>query len=354
MLITCAAAIASAAALWTIMLVSAGLTLGQWDAHSCRWDCGWFTSILEAGYDRAPRAAQAGYANYAFFPLFPILASMPRLVLRLEPRDALALTSSLLHLAAAWTFYRYLLQRLERESALFGALLLLLSPYAIYGISGYSEPLYFLLITGGFWAVHDRRWLLAGLFGALLSATRSNGALFGVVLLVAGLRRHRQLARDSRELARFLIALALVPVGILAFMAYLQDRTGDALAFVQVQAAWDRRFGNPLENLLRGLSSSDRNLYFASIALLGSAVSIYLAARRYYEESVSLLLNVLLPLSSGLHSMPRFVGWQMPLLFGLVLLVGSSWKRRKAVLAVSGLLAGLMAIAWGTFMDFAV
>ncbi len=90
------------------------------------------------------------------------------------------------------------------------------------------------------------------------------------------------------------------------------------------------------------------------MALAGLGLSIYLAARRYYEESVGLLLNVLLPLSTGLHSMPRFLGWQMPFLFGIVLLVGSSRPRRKAILVVSGILAGLMAVAWGAYMDFAV
>jgi len=139
-LIIAAGAAAMMVALWAVTRLSAGFMREDWGRHLCNADCHWFSSILEFGYDRAPRPDQGGYANFAFFPGFPGLASIPRNLFALHPWDALVLTSSVLYVAAAFTFYAYLLRRLDRGSALFGALLFLVSPFAIYGVSGYSEP----------------------------------------------------------------------------------------------------------------------------------------------------------------------------------------------------------------------
>lgn len=354
LLIIGVAAVVSGVVLWAVMRISAGLMLADWSPHICRWDCSWYTYIVEEGYDRAPRAGAAGQANYAFFPAFPVLGWTMHKALGIEARDALVLTSRALYVVAALVFYACLLKRVGPKAALFGALLFLLSPYAIYGHAGYSEPLYFLLSTLSYWAVHERRWLAAGVIGALLSATRANGVLSAVVLATAGLRSLHRLTAEPKEADKFLLALALVPIGLAAFMLYLYDRTGDPLAFAHIQAAWSRRFSNPVLTLYDGLVSVDRKLYFAWVALAGLWMTSYLAARRYFEESVGLLVNILVPLSAGLAGMPRYVGWQFPFLFGIVVLVESSRPARRTVLVLSGFLAALMAFAWGSRFDFVI
>ena len=351
-----AAAMVSAVVLWVAMRLGAVLILADWSPHICRWDCGWFTYIVEEGYDRTPRAGSAGQANYAFFPAFPLLGWAVHKLVGIAPRDALVLTSRLLYFLAALAFYAYLSRRLGRTPALFGALLLHVSPFAIYGHAGYSEPLYFLLSTLGYWALHEGRWLGAGAVGALLSATRPNGVLFGIVIAVAGLRRVRELTAEPKMIALCLVALALVPAGLALFMLHLYDRTGDPLAFAQIQSAWGRRLSNPGPTLLTGLLSSDRRLYFAVAAIVGLSMAGYLALKRYVEESAGLVINILVPLSAGgLDALPRFIGWQLPFLFGLVVLIGSASRAvRGAALAVSGVLAALMAFAWGSLLDFVV
>ena len=40
----------------------------------CQFDCSWFLSIADIGYDTFPHGLTTGHAaNWAFFPLFPLL-----------------------------------------------------------------------------------------------------------------------------------------------------------------------------------------------------------------------------------------------------------------------------------------
>ena len=89
-------------------------------------------------------------------------------------------------------------------------------------------------------------------------------------------------------------------------------------------------------------------------AVSGIAMACYLMVRRYFIESLWLLLNVIVPLFAGLQSMPRFVAWQMPFVFGLTLLGQQVPALKYVILAVSGLFSGFMAVAWLSGQFFVV
>lgn len=43
-------------------------------ADFCRWDCVWFGSVLQSGYDRTPHREGGDAANWPFHPVFPLTA----------------------------------------------------------------------------------------------------------------------------------------------------------------------------------------------------------------------------------------------------------------------------------------
>ena len=326
----------------------------------CNWDCWWYVSIVREYYHapRPPWPSLVGLSqtNWPFFPVFPLSALAISKLFGLSAPTALVVTSTLSYFLAVLVFFAYLSRRLGEETAFFGAAVLVFSPYAIYGYAGYSEPLYFLLSTIAYWAAIDRRWLAAGLTGAVLSAVRPVGVLFGLPLLLAGLCQWREL-RASNTLVRFLCALALAPLGLLAFMAYMYVLTGDPLAFIHIQSAWGRHLHNPISLIWQGLGefySSPIGFYSAMAAVSGIAMACYLMARRYFIESLWLLLNVIVPLFAGLQSMPRFVAWQMPFVFGITLLGQQFPALKYVILAVTGLFSGFMAVAWLSGQFFVV
>jgi hypothetical protein len=126
----------------------------------------------------------------------------------------------------------------------------------------------------------------------------------------------------------------LIPLGMGLFMLHLYRLTGDALAFLHVQKAWGRIFGNPLTVIAGGIHKGTIHLDWALMSL-GAVLAALLFS----------LLSVLIPLSSGLQSMPRYIWWQAPLL--LLLAQAMKWRAIRLVL-IPLFIAGLayMYLAW--------
>jgi hypothetical protein len=167
------------------------------------------------------------------------------------------------------------------------------------------------------------------------------------------LLRHRRgtlgvLLRDPKWIA----ALLIVPLGLFAYMAFLYWQFGDALAFSHAQTAWNREVTIPLIWLAAGLMHYDlpklfdpnAYSYFHSTcwALIGLGLLTWLGfARRWMEFSFALFC-LLVPLSTGLTSMPRFVVGCPVLLFAATDLVARiRWRPAATVPAILVLLAAL-------------
>jgi uncharacterized membrane protein len=86
------------------------------------------------------------------------------------------------------------------------------------------------------------------LLAALAGATRSSGLLLIVPLAYEYLRLH------GRRIRPDVLALALVPAGLLGFMAYTWRALGDPLAFMRAQSHWSRHLDWPWSALGREVS----------------------------------------------------------------------------------------------------
>src|SRR5439155_23345496 len=128
-----------------------------------------------------------------------------------------------------------------------------LYPIAFVFTAVYSDGLFLLLVVGSFLAaVRGRPWL-AGACGLLAVGTRSLGLALLPALVVLLWPR----TRAPRELAR-LGALALVPLGLVAYAIYLHVELGDAWAFVHAQEqVWNRHTPTlgPLSGLWQALDA---------------------------------------------------------------------------------------------------
>ena len=332
-----------------------------------QWDSGWYLTIIDGGYhtERLAEGRSAGSANWAFFPLYPLLVRLVVEATGLRLAAAGVLTSAASLCVAVLFALDYLRRTRDERTATYGVVLLALGPYAFYSLSLMTEGLFLALVAVGLWCLTTGRFLLAGAAGGLLSATRPTGLLFGVAMavvlwrrtdafepLVAGAcrRRWRDVVRgvpvvltDGRVLA-----LGLVPVGLLAYALYLWVHVGDPLAFVHVQSAWGRSFGNPLRHLGAAvLEGAPQHAYYAAWALLGLGLSADLVRRGRVAEGVLGLLLIIVPLSSGVNSLPRYVYGT-----GVVAFAAADWlgvhERWAPVLVAAGGAANVV-LLWAWF-----
>jgi hypothetical protein len=303
----------------------------------CRWDCLWYVTLAETGYNHFPAESLLDTANWAFFPLLPMLVGGLHALtgwVTIRIATGLSIGFSVLAVLAAWP----LLERNIRAYTLYAAFLLC-GPFSVYFTTFYTEVLFVLLTNCLLLALRRSNYLLSGVAAGLLSATRIVGvfAVFAIVAqyLVDFRRRGGAWQSLPAEIWRdpsILLAALLAPAGTFAYMAYLYHHMGDALAFSHVQRAWGRITGNPLVFLWQGLMATSNDgtwpavdQWLAVAAVAGLGLTILLAWRRRYSEAIFCAICLIAPMGAGLASMLRFVVALSP----LVLLAIELLARRK-------------------------
>ena len=305
--------------------------LGVW-AH---WDGFWYLSIATIGYTGRSVAT-------AFFPLYP-------LIVRLFGGTAFSgvAVSLLAFLGGSWLIYLIARRELGQDAAWYTILALAFFPSSFFFTSVYPEALVLLLSAGTIYLLYHGRVGWAALLAGIASAASVDGVLLGLPILLTLLQQRRPW-RDW-------LSLLLVPLGIVAYMAYLTFAFGSPLTFQGAQAHWGRAFAAPWTTFWVGVRdflahlpqlgwhhlfatgeplvaiSNTWNLLFALLGL----VLLYVAIRRLPPVLWSYALVVLaVPLfypSTGvpLMSAPRFLlsAWPIFLAAGLLMSEHPRWAR---------------------------
>jgi Mannosyltransferase (PIG-V) len=318
-------------------------------------DCNWYLGIAERGYMRRPFTDDRE-ANWAFFPGYPLLLrAASRLTGELN-LTGVAL-STLLFLAALVILHKLTVAfgftAGDADRAVFYVAAF---PTSYFFSLPMTESLFLLLTAASFFAAKRERWLVAGLCGAFASATRSTGLLLLPALAVLYFETYRTFRPRLN-----ILALLLVPAGLLSFMLFLRDATGDALAFKDVQAAWGRApslFLTPLFDYLRDplllAAPWDFRLldFLASVGALACGVA--LVRWRRYSLAAYTILSVLVALSTRmLQSQARYASVLFPAFIALAV-----WGRSARVDQIARtaflILLTLMTILFSYQIDIAL
>ncbi len=298
-------------------------------------DVNWYVGIAEHGYEQMPFNADVP-RNWAFFPLFPLLLRLASYLTREFVLTGMAL-SHLFFLLALFLLHRLGLQfGLSADDADRGVFYLAVFPTSYFFSLPLPESLFLMLTVGSFYFAKAERWWLAGLCGALASATRTSGILLLPALAVLYWETYRPILqlRDLRTWRKDALAVLLVPAGLVAFMVYLHFLTGNAFAFKGAMAAWGREAGlffAPLYEYLRAPGEIAAHWDFKLLNFLAVTLAVVCGAvllkRRQYALAIYALLSLLVALSSALlQSQARYAMVVFP-----VYLVLATWGRRAKV-----------------------
>lgn len=284
-------------------------------------DSVWYLSILGRGYDVVPITWNL-HANYVFFPLLPLLIK-GLTYLGLSAIAAGLLLCNACFFAALCLFYRFLETECDTVTARSGTLLLAFSPYNIYFMSIYTESLFFLLTLGCWMAGRQRSWWLLGLSGALMAATRPNGIMILPFALWFAWDDYAAAKKTGSAPLLTYWPILLIPLGLIAYMAYLYVHTGDMLAFVHNQIYWCNRTGWHLDALAPELHQRLQGYaYELVVFFLGLALSGFLMKKRFYKEGWFILVFTMPAVLSGsFTSLARFTATLFTFYFALALLI---------------------------------
>lgn len=205
--------------------------------------------------------AQHGYTHIsdtAFFPFWPLLEHFGGLLLGgFFPGSyyfAGLLLSNICFYFALVLLYRLLAEDFEASTARRALFYLAFSPYALFFFAGYTESLFLLLTLALFLALRRGNpldWWLAGLFGLLASATRSTGIILVIPFLVLYIQHFwlpgERASHSWWQRINALLPIALIPLGIVAYMVFLYYTKGNPLLFASQEAnfGWHRHLSPP-------------------------------------------------------------------------------------------------------------
>ena len=306
-----------------------------------QWDTGWYLDIAQNWY-----SAEAHYhnlCNYAFFPFYPTLIKLLGAVIGNHYYAGLIISNVSL-LGAAILLYKLVELDHDQEVALRSVKYLFIWPTSFILSGVLSEALFLLLVIGCFYHARKGAWPKAGIAGFFLSLTRVNGVCVSIPLLYEYMKGKNFRLKGIRA---DILALGLLPLGLLVFCVYNYYLTGDYLAFVHIQSAWGRHFDNPLKTLVNGMFGATRPSSIVAAWFTGFTLASL--AIFYQRIPLSYLLfcfiSLFLPLSTGLMSMPRYTVVLFPV-FILFALLGKDKRVDTAFTIIFSVLQGCFMIFW--------
>jgi len=343
---------------------------GHWDPTPgnhflslwARWDSQWYDWIVKEGYWLRPGQR----SNVAFFPMYPLLIRTIMPVVGNSAVLAGVLISNVAFFSSLIFLYRLtILEFKDHLVARRTVIYLAIFPTAFFFSMMYSESLFLLFTVAAFYFARKHLWAWAALMGLLASATRVIGVLTWGFVMWEWLRIHgwtietihhrstwRNLWIGLRSDWHQVLIIAVIPLGLFSYMAFLQMNFKDPLAFLTVQSAWGRVNVGPLavvaddlkdiltEGVSQGTIARLLNLT-TMVAFSGASVIVWRKLGAGY--AIYALLAILIPTTSASQSLIRYAIVCFP-----VFMIAGQYGRHANLdriwLILSGMLLGILTI----------
>jgi hypothetical protein len=321
------------------------------------WDGEWFLAVAQYGYANVPMGLTDAFGQRDAFTPLAFFPGYPTAVRWVAALPGVSLTSAALVLSAAsGVACAYALLRIadalpwitrQRQVGLILVVLFAASPMAIVLSMAYSEALFCALVAWSLVGLVERRWLLAGLAAAGAGLVRPTaGALVLTVVIAAVVAIVRR--RDSW---RPWVGGLLAPAGLVGYLAFVAQRTGDLGGWFAVQAqGWNSQFDGGIATVRFGLSvlATGRSvLEVTTVAILIAAVALVVVAIRLRIGWPLITYGALvLAMDVGSNGLMNSKARLLLPAFTLLIPIAIGLSRRQRGTMVTVLIGVVLASAW--------
>lgn len=316
------------------------------------WDTGWYMDIAKNGYS-IPDSIPPSYTsqeNWAFFPLYPLLMRIIGSVFGNRYYIAGLLISNISLIIASFLLYYLIRSYYSRKIALNSVKFLYLFPTSFIFSGVFTEALYLALTLACFLFSQKKNYLLVGISGFFLALTRTLGVLIFIPVLYELLKTHKF---KITEIKFKILYLMLIPLGLVLFAIYNYQLTGDFFAFKNIQnvPGWNRNITNFLVILMNGFQQGlidDINIRIIvelSITVISLLFLLIFCRKIKFSFLLFAIYSILIPLSTSLDSMPRYILPVFPLYLILAKLSNSKFID-QLIMIVMSFIQGVLMVFW--------
>lgn len=324
------------------------------------WDTKWYMDIAQNGY-AIPDSIPPSYSsqeNWAFFPLYPILMRIIGSIFGGKYYLSGLIISNICLMLASFLLYYLVRSYYGRKIALRSVKFLYLFPISFIFSGVFTEAVYLALTLSCFVFLYQKKYLLTSISGFFLALTRTLGVLIVIPILYEILKVNNFKIKNIKPEVVYLI---LIPLGLILFSIYNYYLTGDFLAFKNIQSAsgWDRHISNPVAILLNAIQHGFIDQINIRIIVELSITIISLVCLGLWVKKIKLsfllfaFYSIMIPLSTSLDSMPRYI---LPV-FPLYIILAKLSKNRfvdQTITIVMSLIQGVLMVFWSYGMAIIV
>ena len=308
------------------------------------FDGAWYLDIAKNGYDTdytdiSPTNLLCNQGtgfcqrNFAFFPLYPITTSALHSVTGISYELSGILISNFAFLISVFLLFKLVKKLFNQKLAIKTTLIFSLFPLSYVFSAFMSESLFLMLLLSTLLFTYDKKYIFAGICGALLSATRNTGVLVLIPMILIFASQQKQLF--SWKNWKTYLGFAIVPLGVLAFALYLNSRIGDPFAFIHIQSYWEKPVGGihpilaiPYSFINSTLEGSLGN-HIYNVGWFVILIGLFLISikKKLVPFSLSnILLWIFVPLLAGsMLAIPRY----LTVLFPIYMIIAKLIKNTK-------------------------
>jgi hypothetical protein len=316
-----------------------------------KWDSAYYLAIAKHGYPTHLPPISHPASVVSFYPLYPIFVRGTLDVTPFGDYQASLLVAGAFAAGAVVAVWCLAQDLYGADVAYRSVALFAFAPGAFAFTMGYSEGVFVLFATLALLMLLQKHWVLAGVFSAASSATRSIGLAAAVACAVGAFLALRN---DRRNWTPFL-APVLALAGVLIMPLYYWWHVGDAFAYSKTEdRAWGKHFdfGADTARHVGGLfvhPFRDVNLFFAGLAvafIIGGIVLLFWLKAPALILAYTLVNAVAILMTSNTTSTFRLSLAAMPLTIAYArVLKGNVYA---VALAVSAALFVMLGVAAST------
>jgi hypothetical protein len=307
-----------------------------------RWDSTWYYLISIGGYVKP--------IMYAWYPFYPLLIRAVTFIVRDAFIAGLVVSNVALVIACVY-LYKLACLDVRHDAAMRSVRYMLLWPTAFVLSAVLTESTFLALTLAAFYYARKDKWLLVGVLGCCMALTRIIGVFMILPLEFIYFKRLYVPPRsiDIKKVRPDILSLLLMPLGALGWVLFNYVKTGDPFAFFHVQTIWHRYAAGVIKVLTTAFSGSANEIVWASCGIAALVVLVVFVRKMPFAYWLYSMLVLLVPLSTGTMSVPRYT----LVIFPYFILLGTLAKSRRIDIALSVILALLQIVCmmyWGTWV----
>lgn len=326
------------------------------------WDGQWYLYIAKYGYGHPPPNLPPTM-QFAFAPLYPMLIRFLSQILPIEFPLIGVLINFILGFGIVLFLFLIGQSLLNIKSGFLAGLFFIVTPASVFYMANYTEALFLLTTLLTFYFALRSKWLFASLSAMLGSATRIQGVLIIIPLIIEIIYQFRvkglSIKTPITKIILSTLTLCLIPLGIFLFMLIGNQLTRDPLIIIKSHQYFNRKpislvsipltIGQNVANFsrlpLHSFYQSKLDTLFMIITLLCCFVLIKM---RYRPSLIALtIIFTLAPLATGsTMSLIRVLSLSFPLYLLLGDLANKSFLFKYLALTLCVSLMSLFALLY--------